>query len=757
VFFSALLIVIAICLAFFLLSASIRSHTKSLLAATLAQRQRAIVSYQAEGLEQLLRTSALMTDSPTLRAAMETYRDEAGRSPHARPDLLETIQTEVDRIAAALGRDLFVVTDDLGNILAWNGGPGAWIRAGEGFSSHPTIRRALERDLPVPEHSSAVMDLGGELFRVSSVPILLRGFVIGSLTVGERIDHHFVQRLQANFDCDVVVLSGGRVVGSTLRTAPAPADLRELVRAVPHDASTPQLTELVGAEYVAVGMSLGSDAAGRDVQLYLLNSLTAVFGQWSRSVVLLVVAWGLVAVALAGFAAWRMARSVLRPLEDFVGFMRSVAHRGDLGRRFIGAAACLEVETLNDTYNQLMDSLLDHERRLRERAREDLDRLERLKESEKLAALGRMLSGAAHEINNPLTGVLGNIELLLGQEGLQPATRSRLERVRQEGRRVVALVRNLLKASHRDSGERTPVDVHQVLREAADVRRHDFTGAGMSLDLALWREPIRVLGSELELHQVFLNIINNAFDALREASGERRLVARTEIADGHAVVTFSDSGPGMKDPGKVFEHFYTTKGIGKGTGLGLSICHTIVQQHGGRIAAENIEGGGARFLVTLPLAAAQAGSVQAVPVGVAPPPPTDDADHRPLRASVLIVDDEPTIVDLQLEILTALEAEAVGVASGDEAIEILGRRTFDIVVTDMRMPGSVSGKELHRWVQSNRPEAASHFVFVTGDTSGEETDDYARRTGVRLLAKPFSMQEYIRTLRELHEAHDAKA
>jgi len=139
------------------------------------------------------------------------------------------------------------------------------------------------------------------------------------------------------------------------------------------------------------------------------------------------------------------------------------------------------VETLNVAYDHLMASLLAHEQRLIRTAIEDLDRLERLKESEKLAALGRMLSGAAHEINNPLTGVIGNVDMLLRGDHLDPDTRERLETVRREGQRVAALVRHLLKISHRDTGEQVIVDVGQVLREVVEVRRHDFIAAGMSL------------------------------------------------------------------------------------------------------------------------------------------------------------------------------------------------------------------------------------------------------------------------------------
>jgi two-component system NtrC family sensor kinase len=377
-------------------------------------------------------------------------------------------------------------------------------------------------------------------------------------------------------------------------------------------------------------------------------------------------------------------------------------------------------------------------------AREELDRLERLKESEKLAALGRMLSGAAHEINNPLTGVIGNVDVMLLDDRLEAEPRGRLEKVRREAQRVAALVRHLLKISHRDTGEKAVVDVNAILREAAEVRQHDFVRAGMTLKLDLAAQPIRVLGSELELHQVFLNIINNALDALKDGGPSPCVTVRTSASDGKAIIVLSDNGPGMKSPKQVFDHFYTTKPVGQGTGLGLSICYAVVHQHGGQITAENPPAGGAQFTIELPLAPAR---------DAAKPKPSDPVAASPsapdsLDASILVVDDEPTLVDLQREILEALGAVVVGAASGSEAIEQLRRRPFDLIVTDMRMPGGVSGQDLFRWVESNLPESKRRFVFLTGDNAGDGSRSFVDSVGARCVMKPFSMEEYVRTMRD---------
>jgi signal transduction histidine kinase/CheY-like chemotaxis protein len=744
IFFSTALTIVAVSSAFLVLSVSVKRHTERRLAETLAKHQKTLSNLERGKLDELLRISTLMTDSPTLRAAMETFSSESSPSSDVRHDLLATIQNEANKIAVGLQRDVLIITDRNGRVLAAAGGSGNARRVGEDLSRFPIIREVLQQDDRLGARNLSVLAFDGEYVRVASAPITLSGFIIGSLTLGDRIDRGFAARLQQSFGCDVTVLAGDRVVASTVTGPIVPGEIRRLISMPQAAPDAPHVTRLAGDDYVTASLPLGSDGRDHDVSLYLLNSLSKDVGDSNRFLMGIMLVCGLSAVLVAGLAAWMTSRSVLRPLQSFVAFMRSVAATGDHSRRFESDVSCVEVDTLNVAYDHLMASLLEHEQRLIRSAIEDLDRLERLKESEKLAALGRMLSGAAHEINNPLTGVIGNVDVLLRGDRLDADTRERLETVRREGQRVAALVRHLLKISHRDTGEEVVVDVGEVLREVVEVRRHDFISAGMSLELEVPRAPIRVLGNELELHQVFLNIVNNAYDALKEGTPNPRLAIAASIAADSLCVVFTDNGPGMKNTKQVFDHFYTTKPVGQGTGLGLSIAYAVIQRHRGRIAAENGLGGGARFTIELPLAPAiDAGTrpearrvVAAVPV------------EEPLDGSVLVVDDEPTLVDLQKEILEGLGAVVVGAASGREAIEQLRRRTFDVIVTDLRMPGGVSGQDLFRWVESNAPESAGRFVFVTGDNAGDGSRDFIDSIGARCVMKPFSMDDYVRTLRE---------
>ncbi|HUC44342.1 MAG TPA: hybrid sensor histidine kinase/response regulator [Candidatus Sulfotelmatobacter sp.] len=747
IFFSTLLTAIVVCASLVILSLALKRHTRQALAHTLAEHEQTLSQLQRDSTAELLRNATLMTGSPTLRAAMVTFDSESGASAGGREELLATIQTEADKLAAGLGRDLLLVTDRAGRVLARSGPAGAAHPLGEDLSGAPLVRRVLDLDDPVGAGNFGVLELGGEDARLGCAPIVLQGYLIGTLILGDRVDHRFAERLQRSLGCDLVIAADDRVMASTLPEAISPPVLAALAAAPRASAEAPWVATLHGEEYVTAVLALGADARGRDVRVYLLQSLTKSLGDSNRFLVGAVLACGGLAILVAGIAAWSMSRSVLRPLEEFVAFMRSVAGTGDHARRFVDRSPCLEVQTLADAYHQLMESLLEHERRLIRGAREELERLERLQESEKLAALGRMLSGAAHEINNPLTGVLGNVEMLLRDEGLPAHVRERLVRVSREGQRVSALVRNVLKLSHRDTGETSVVELNALLREVADVRRHDFVGSGLRLDLELESDAIPVLGSELELGQVFLNIVSNAYDALRETGRTGRLVVRASIVDGSAVVVFDDDGPGMKNPKQVFEHFYTTKPVGKGTGLGLSICYAVVERHGGRIRAENRPGGGARFVVELP----SAGTPGAIAAGERKTAHAPADASAGLAASVLVVDDEPTLVDLQREILEALGAVVVGVGSGPEAIEQLRTRTFDLIVTDMKMQGGVSGADLFRWVESHRPEATRAFVFVTGDQAGDGSLTFVDSVGARCVMKPFTADDYVQAVREAYE------
>jgi signal transduction histidine kinase len=253
----------------------------------------------------------------------------------------------------------------------------------------------------------------------------------------------------------------------------------------------------------------------------------------------------------------------------------------------------------------LRTHLADTDRaRLLARSQSSIENLQRLQaqmvQSEKLVSLGELAAGAAHEINNPLTAILGYSDLLADDESLPERARGTAGKIREQARRTKNLVQNLLSFARQVPTERTLLDINTVVSNAVQLRALDLHSGGSTIELHLESVLPGVRGDNNQLMQVFFNIISNALDAMAEHSGGGTLTIRTQRDRGNVAVLFTDTGPGIKEPHRVFDPFYTTKAVGKGTGLGLSICYGIVQEHGGKITCYNTQSGGAVFRVDLP-------------------------------------------------------------------------------------------------------------------------------------------------------------
>jgi signal transduction histidine kinase len=252
----------------------------------------------------------------------------------------------------------------------------------------------------------------------------------------------------------------------------------------------------------------------------------------------------------------------------------------------------------------LRTHLADADRaRLLARSESSIENLQRLQaqmvQSEKLVSLGQLAAGAAHEINNPLTAILGYSDLLADDAALPERARANAVKIREQARRTKNLVQNLLSFARQVPAERTLLDINTVVTNAVQLRALDLHSGTTTIDLQLESVLPGVRGDNNQLMQVFFNIISNALDAMA-GSPAGKLTVRTQRDRGNVIVLFSDTGPGIREPHRVFDPFYTTKPVGKGTGLGLSICYGIVQEHGGKIVCYNGQTGGGVFRVELP-------------------------------------------------------------------------------------------------------------------------------------------------------------
>ena len=353
--------------------------------------------------------------------------------------------------------------------------------------------------------------------------------------------------------------------------------------------------------------------------------------------------------------------------------------------------------------------------------------------SEKMAALGRLISGVAHELNNPLTGIFGNAQLLM-LETRDEETQQRAEVIAGEAERAAKIVRNLLAFARPYRPERRPVRLSTLIEETLALRRYELSVRNIALLVELAPDLPLVLADPHQIQQVLLNLFINAEQAIGGGAGAAiQIGAKPTATRDQVTVRVADNGPGMPPEvvEKVFDPFFTTKKAGQGTGLGLAICYAIVQEHRGRIRAGNRAEGGAWFEFDLPTHAGSAtppaeSSAKATPVGV----------DRGLR--ILVIDDEDAIGRVVSGALTMVGHQVEVVRDGWQAAEWLRQREYDLVFLDMKMPG-IDGKQLYDDVICRKP-LPPRVIIMTGDTISQESRAFLERTGLKCVEKPFALE-----------------
>ena len=361
---------------------------------------------------------------------------------------------------------------------------------------------------------------------------------------------------------------------------------------------------------------------------------------------------------------------------------------------------------------------------------------EQLLHQEKLVAVGQLVSGVAHELNNPLAAVMAFAQLLLARPAsLDDDARRAAETIHNEAKRAAKIVSSLLTFARQQPAERAVTRVNDIIADTLELRRYALRTAAVQviteLDASLpltWADPF-------QLQQVVLNLLVNAEQALAESSRERRIVIRTALAEGGSVILLSvaDNGAGIDSEriDRIFNPFFTTKPVGQGTGLGLSISDGIIREHGGRIRVESLPGMGATFFVEIPR--------------IDPPndvPPAEPAAHRvePARRSILVVDDEPAMRAAMSAFLRSLGHDVQIAASGTAARALLGTNEYDVVLMDLRMPG-LGGEALYWELCLEKPHMAQRVVFVTGDLQSDTARLFLAEAGRPVVGKPFQLDD----------------
>jgi two-component system NtrC family sensor kinase len=366
---------------------------------------------------------------------------------------------------------------------------------------------------------------------------------------------------------------------------------------------------------------------------------------------------------------------------------------------------------------------------------------QQLVQSEKMGAIGQLVSGVAHELNNPLASITAFAQLMISDGNLTADDQHATEVIASESRRAARIVHNLLTFARQHKAEKTYADVNQVIENTLELRGYDLSGRGIQIERSYADPPPSTMVDAYQLQQVILNLVTNAEQAMAGVDrAHHRLTVRTRREKEAVRIEIEDTGPGIPPDGleRIFNPFYTTKAVGHGTGLGLSISLGIISEHGGRIWAENVPGAGARFCIDLPRVAPPARSNSAVSAPVLAP-------SRLLR--ILVADDEAPIREALSRFLERSGHTVVAVDSGSGALVAVRDQAFDAIFLDIRMP-DISGQNVFEQWRTERPDLAQRVVFLTGDIVSADLHQFLSGTGRPFIPKPFDLNVVLEVLNQ---------
>jgi signal transduction histidine kinase/CheY-like chemotaxis protein len=355
---------------------------------------------------------------------------------------------------------------------------------------------------------------------------------------------------------------------------------------------------------------------------------------------------------------------------------------------------------------------------------------EQMFQNEKMMALGGLMAGVAHELNNPLSVVVGHA-MMLEDEVRDPEILRKTKKISHAAERCSKIVKSFLTMARHEPVRMEETDVNEVIQTAIEVARYGDTLGNAEIETSLAADLAPICSDPDQLTQVVINLVLNAAHAIEGRHG--RICIESHGSDDGAQIVVEDDGPGVPDEirGRIFEPFFTTKGVGKGTGIGLAMCHRIVAAHKGTISVENGKDGGARFLISLPCNKDSRKTSK---------PAVQEAEAAKQVCRVLVIDDEPDVADLNAEILNRGGFEAHVVYNARDALESLDTANYDAVLSDLNMP-DIDGRGVYDAIMARRPDLADRTGFLTGDTMGRQSQLFLGEVKRPYIEKPVSPKE----------------
>ena len=397
----------------------------------------------------------------------------------------------------------------------------------------------------------------------------------------------------------------------------------------------------------------------------------------------------------------------------------------------------VELERVMQQNVLLLKDSKHHETELEKSLSELQDTQSYLVQTERLSAVGQLVAGVAHELNNPLAIIIGYAQLILRMPEVTPRMQECLNKLEDAGQRCQRIVHHLTIFAQKQKAEKRYLNVKDVLQSVIDIRVDQLQANRIQVDTSFDDRLMAVFADYQQLQQVFLSLINNAQEAVSTNTDKTRtLRIVSRLMDDAVAVDIIDNGQGISelDRAKLFEPFFTTKDFGQGVGLGLSVCYGIVKEHDGDIKISDTEGGGATFTITLPLYRISK------PEEETSSPEQTQSTSNPPGARILIVDDEPGILDI-LSSTFQQDGYIVHTAlRGEHGIDYINKNTYDAIILDIRLP-DCNGTTLYKRIKALRPELAPRIIFVTGDTISHDTLSFIEKTENPYLTKPFDIDK----------------
>ncbi len=368
---------------------------------------------------------------------------------------------------------------------------------------------------------------------------------------------------------------------------------------------------------------------------------------------------------------------------------------------------------------------------------------EQLLHAEKLSTVGKLVAGIAHELNNPLMGIMGFSQILMDMPGDKKVedVKDKIGKIYHESMRTAKIVKNLLTFARASKTEREYHDINSIINKTFEMKEYSLKANNITFSLDLENKLPKSMVDIYQMQQVFINIINNSEDAMVEHKGKGSILVTTRTQNNNINITFKDDGPGVPQDiiRKVFDPFFTTKEVGKGTGLGLSITHGIITEHDGTINITKGANGGALITMELPILKPESWTQSK---GTVEQNSTKAGNSMAEQSNkrVLVVDDEKSIRETLAGLLSGKGFVVQTARDGREALEALKETRFALMIFDIKMPG-VSGIELHREIIKRHPYLKGHLIAVTGDVFSSDVKAFLATTKCPYFLKPFELKK----------------